>query len=627
MTTKNLIIRKSLPFFALFFFVTAALAQTTYYVKAGGDDNKDGSSWDNAFETLDAALKAAQASPPPEGNRIYIASGTYKPASYEGIAESTGLGLTPRDKTFLITKTIQIYGGFNAGNPEASHEDRASSNEPTILSGDTDGDGTPDAYHVLLIVGGNASIRPLLDGLTIQDGGGERVFNKSKVGDIQIDRSNGGGIYNAKNADTRLHHVNIRNNKTGAGAGMYIEESKPVLTNVTLTGNETRGGGSGGGICNNNSSTTLTNVTLTGNKASGSGGGGISNYSSSLTLTNVTLTGNNASEGGGIFNYSTSPTLTNVTLTGNNAYNGGGIYNNSSFPIIRNSIIWGNTGSNVENIGSSIITFSHSLIEGCGGSGTDWVSNFGTDAGGNIDIDPSFVSTDDFHLKPGSPAINAGSVDYYSGVAPYDNPDLSAITTDLDGNPLIYRIDGAGLIDMGAYQTVKTTAPPTPPVPPVPQVFTITLPAIQGATTTPAAGKYEVYRGSPFTFSLLVDDDYDESAPRVFAGNRLLEALPTRAASYTYRLEDIYETITIRIEGITKNDPLGIDTPASSGTRVYTSGSTLYVDVPAQSALTVHTLSGQLHTQRALTPGTNTLSLPQGVYIVKVDQQTWKVVM
>jgi hypothetical protein len=151
--------------------------------------------------------------------------------------------------------------------------------------------------------------------------------------------------------------------------------------------------------------------------------------------------------------------LTNVVISGNMAtYEGGGMYNfDSSNPTICNSIIWGNTaqtGSNISN-NSSTPVFSYSLIQGSGGSGSgSWAGSFGTDNGYNIDANPQFVApatasapttTGDYRLQAGSPAIDSGNTALFDASA---TPDLSAITTDLDGNP---RISGIG-IDMGAYE-------------------------------------------------------------------------------------------------------------------------------------------------------------------------------
>jgi hypothetical protein len=119
---------------------------------------------------------------------------------------------------------------------------------------------------------------------------------------------------------------------------------------------------------------------------------------------------------------------------------------------IRNSIIWGNSGGTggIFNGYSSAVTITHSIVQG-GGFPTDGTA----DGSGNKTIDPIFVTAvpgasapttaGDYRLNSTSPAIDAGSNNYYgTGLT----PNLSAITTDLDGTN---RIKG-GVIDMGAYE-------------------------------------------------------------------------------------------------------------------------------------------------------------------------------
>lgn len=86
------------------------------------------------------------------------------------------------------------------------------------------------------------------------------------------------------------------------------------------------------------------------------------------------------------------------------------------------------------------VTVTHSLIEGSGGSGATWNPDFGTDLGGNLDVDPQWVRPEslDLHLGWASPAIDAGR----AGLLP------EGIHSDADGNP---RVVGPN-VDLGAYE-------------------------------------------------------------------------------------------------------------------------------------------------------------------------------
>jgi hypothetical protein len=408
------------------------------YVKANGTG--DGSSWENASADLQAMIDAASAA---GGGIVRVAAGTYKPKyapSSTGAsvpdADLSANGRTARDKTFILRQGVEIRGGY----PDTATSATTDANRDwvanmVILSGDLNGDDsgtsnkTDNVYHVVLGMGIANDGMTILDGLEIRGG----YSSTSDGGSITIGSSH--EIYKSY------------------GGGMFNSNSSPVLTNVTISDNSAS---SGGGIYNYyQCSLVLTNVVISGNTASGTSGGGIVNYSSSPVLTNVIITGNFVSGisavGGGMYNYnSSSPVLTNVTIAGNRVQsgNGSGMYNNSSSsPQIRNSIIWGNdanTGAGIYNVSSSP-TINYSIVQG-GWSGA---------GGNNLNTDPLFVSeenasnapttTGDYRLTADSPAINAGSNGYYGSS---QTPNLSAITTDLDGTA---RIKG-GTIDMGAYE-------------------------------------------------------------------------------------------------------------------------------------------------------------------------------
>lgn len=97
------------------------------------------------------------------------------------------------------------------------------------------------------------------------------------------------------------------------------------------------------------------------------------------------------------------------------------------------------------------------VFEGSGSSSA-WINTVGIDAGNNLDTSPLFLNAPDFSIAPfisgdynlqsTSPAINAG-LDTYFNIGQL--PDLSSITTDLNGNA---RQNGT--IDMGAYEYLGT---------------------------------------------------------------------------------------------------------------------------------------------------------------------------
>ena len=156
----------------------------------------------------------------------------------------------------------------------------------------------------------------------------------------------GGGLYIWNSSPTLTHVTVSGNTATGNGGGLYIKDGSPALTNVTVTGNMAHY--EGGGFLLQSSEATLTDVTVTGN-TSGPGGGLYLEYGSP-TLTHVTVAGNTAPDGGGLFIYDSSPTLTDVTVTGNTATRpssgyGGGLFIFISSPTLTDVAITGNTAT------------------------------------------------------------------------------------------------------------------------------------------------------------------------------------------------------------------------------------------------------------------------------------------
>jgi hypothetical protein len=232
----------------------------TILVNVNAIGNNNGSSWDNAYTSLQSALTAATS-----GQDIWVASGTYKP----------GIQITD---AFQLKSGVNVYGGF-AGD-ENNLSQRQLGTYETILSGDINNDNIAnngDCYHVLK--GANNST---LDGVTIKFG----FANGSQFG---VDDS-GGGIYN--------------------------DNSSPNLTNLIIANNSASFNG-GGMINNNNSSPNLVNVVFTNNFAINNGGGVINiNNNSPINMTNVTFSNDTAANGGIMLNLNSSVIIKNSILWG-----------------------------------------------------------------------------------------------------------------------------------------------------------------------------------------------------------------------------------------------------------------------------------------------------------------------
>ncbi|MEQ1746214.1 MAG: HYR domain-containing protein [Saprospiraceae bacterium] len=365
-------------------------AQTTWYVNAAASSGGNGTSWANAYQSLQLALTAASS-----GHEIWVAEGTYSNGS------------------FVMKNGVEILGGFpNTGNPGLGDRDWMA--HVTTLSGGT------NVIHNNFTVGSPLTGTAVLDGFTITGGAGG---------------ANGGGMFNQYASPTVKNCV-FSENSALQGAGMYNLFASPTVTNCIFSENICDGPGLqyGAGMANEFSSPTVTNC-LFSNNVAGISGSGMHNGENS------------------------DPLVLNCTFSGNTSNIGSAIYNRyaNSNPTIKNCIIWGNDGGIINNGASSTVTYS--IVQG-GFAGT-----------GNLNVDPLFVSSTDFHLQACSPAIDAGT-------------DAGAPGDDLDGNarPFDAAPNVAGNYDMGAYEYQQALPAPTATC----QNITVQLDA-NGSVTVPAA--------------------------------------------------------------------------------------------------------------------------------------------
>ena len=243
--------------------------------------NNDGTSWANAFLSLQDALAAADDAGV-SANEIWVAEGTYFP--------DDGTNQTPdsRSESFELVDGIDVYGGFEGIAAEDERGDRDWFANETILSGDIDDDGSlldgDNSYHVV-----KGADNVTLDGLTITGGYAD--------GTTADGNAYGGGVYNSSVDLLTVSNCIIKDNYADElGGGMYSEGTISLPTDVEINnclfiGNQA---GDGGGAFNvSYSDNRFKNCTFTENDAISYGGGVCSYYSVSVTeIVNSILYGN-----------------------------------------------------------------------------------------------------------------------------------------------------------------------------------------------------------------------------------------------------------------------------------------------------------------------------------------------
>ncbi|MCU4154617.1 T9SS type A sorting domain-containing protein [Carboxylicivirga sp. A043] len=201
------------------------------YVKAGSTGN--GSSWDNAFGTINEAVDAAV-----KGDEIWVANGTYKVTSG-----------TSRSETLHLTSYIGLYGGF-AGT-ETQRYERFSNKDHTIISGDigTQDDDSDNSENLITITGNS---QEPVEGVVI-DG-----FTLTKA---NADANNGGAI-NANYASYQVLNSYLSDNKSGNGAAIYNANSEVYVYNSQIDNNTSTDAVVYGDV---NSKLEMVNATVTAN--------------------------------------------------------------------------------------------------------------------------------------------------------------------------------------------------------------------------------------------------------------------------------------------------------------------------------------------------------------------------
>lgn len=411
--------------FPALFLAPVALAGTIYVDANLATGLNDGSSWANALQgTLalqDAMLQAVA------GDEIFAADGTYVP--------TTG---TSRTTSFRVINNVNIYGGF-VGNETSPDQRPPLGVAPSIMTADTNGNGSisDNSYHV--IRGFNTNATAVLDGFIVRDG-------FANAGGSNNDR--GGGILLTNSSPTirNCHFIQNRCN-FGGGAG-YINSASPTFTDCIFEDNI---GGSYGGAFD---MATASNVIFDrcefyGNQAARAGALEIFS-TSGVVVSNSIFQGNTStgSGGGGALWIGSggSTQVINCTIVDNNATSNtvGGLLRSGSTVLVRNTILWDNSGpggaQNAANQMTGGTSATYCIVEG-GFSGT-----------GNLNSDPTFTDAPagDFTLSASSPGIDAGNNASVPG----------AITLDLAGNNRFDDVSsvpdtGAGsgsIVDIGAYE-------------------------------------------------------------------------------------------------------------------------------------------------------------------------------
>ncbi len=249
-----------------------------------------------------------------------------------------------------------------------------------------------------------------------------------------------------------------------------------LLDGFTISGGKNTSGNGGGISISSGEDTTLQNCFVVDNEAEGNGagvyvdgtGGGVE-----LNIINCVFAKNNTTGsskyGGGLYCNNATVKIQSSTFYGNVSDTGGGISAINSTLELQNNIIYDNSATidvnEINNESGNTISYSFCDIKNSNGSGSNWDSSLGTDAGDNIATDPAFVSTGDpngpdniwgtpddgLKLISSSPCIDNGKDDVD---LLYDIAGLERKTT----RTLLQQGDSKQ-VDIGAFEYVYSELP------------------------------------------------------------------------------------------------------------------------------------------------------------------------
>lgn len=330
---------------SLFLALAAQLSAQTIYVRAGAAGANNGTSWADAFTSLDAALDVAQ-----PGQDIWVAAGTYKPS-----------GGTPAS-TFIVEAGINIYGGF-AGT-ETSLSQRNLAANVTRLSGDFNNDDVAgefsafradNAQHVLYVLNGNPQNRTILDGLTIAHGN-----TSNNANDPELTRHGGGVLVQAK---ATIRHCRFEQNFGRAGGSIAALDAAAnglLVDNCTFSNNFSTSQ-SAGVYVRSSTAAEVNKCTFNNNKTNR--GCVYPNLCKNFVVDSCTFENNSTDPnqfGASMFTWQSSFKVSNCIFRNNSAHNSAGIYNDgreggNSF-IIENCLFENNTTTGTSGAGINNFT-------------------------------------------------------------------------------------------------------------------------------------------------------------------------------------------------------------------------------------------------------------------------------
>jgi len=403
---------------------------TYFYVKQGA--NGSGNSWADASGDLQLMINNATA-----GDQIWVAAGTYIPAG----------SFTPKEG-------VSMYGGFPAtGNPGMNDRDPrqfiselSSAAVPALSSANAGmtSNTVIDGFKVLTTGATAVSLTgasPVLNNFNISNNTGTAIAlinSEAQINSLTAANNTGAlgvvsvtGTSAAGNSPSLTNTLIYNNVLTNNGGGIYINQSSPTLTNVTIASN------TGSGIYFDQASPAINNSIIYGNVNNNIAG------TSSATFTNSLIGGSGGSDNwdtalgtDGGNNIDAEPLFTNAITGDYNLLSGSPAADTGDISLFANAATSKDLAGNLRIIGLSIdmgaleslaniaITYVKQDATGAGTSWDDAIGNLANAITGSSPGDEVWVAQGTFFPENEFFELKEG-VKIYGGFPATGNPGMA----------------------------------------------------------------------------------------------------------------------------------------------------------------------------------------------------------